>query len=67
MFASVIAIAGIGVVALPAGVFASAFSDELRERQEAKAEAATHAYSSQAERTPDGKVPLPGTDGGLGD
>ncbi len=31
--ASVIAIAGIGVVALPAGVFASAFSDELRERQ----------------------------------
>ncbi len=67
MFASVIAIAGIGVVALPAGVFASAFSDELRERQDAKAEAATHAYSSQAERTPDGKVPLPGTDGGLGD
>nr|WP_321512244.1 ion transporter [uncultured Hyphomonas sp.] len=67
MFASVIAIAGIGVVALPAGVFASAFSDELRERQEAKEKAATHAYSSQAERTPDGKVPLPGTDGGLGD
>jgi voltage-gated potassium channel len=67
MFASVIAIAGIGVVALPAGVFASAFSDELRERQEAKAQAATHAYSSQAERTPEGKVPLPGTDGGLGD
>lgn len=67
MFASVIAIAGIGVVALPAGVFASAFSDELRERQEAKEQAAAHAYSSQAERTPDGKVPLPGTDGGLGD
>ena len=35
-FASVIAIAGIGVVALPAGVFASAFSDELRERENAK-------------------------------
>ncbi len=36
VFASVIAIAGIGVVALPAGVFASAFSDELRERENAK-------------------------------
>lgn len=34
--ASIIAIAGIGVVALPAGVFASAFSDELRERELAK-------------------------------
>lgn len=32
--AAIIAIAGIGVVALPAGVFASAFSDELRERRE---------------------------------
>ncbi|MEM9225136.1 MAG: ion transporter [Pseudomonadota bacterium] len=31
--ASVIALAGIGVVALPAGVFASAFADELRERE----------------------------------
>ncbi len=31
--ASIIALAGIGVVALPAGVFASAFSDELRERE----------------------------------
>ena len=55
------------VVALPAGVFASAFSDELRERQEAKAQTATHAYSSQAERTPEGKVPLPGTGGNLED
>ena len=35
-FASIIAIAGIGMVALPAGVFASAFSDELRERENAK-------------------------------
>ncbi len=34
--AGVIAIAGIGVVALPAGVFASAFSDELREQERAK-------------------------------
>jgi voltage-gated potassium channel len=31
--ASVIALAGIGVVALPAGIFASAFSDELRDRE----------------------------------
>ena len=37
-FASVIAIAGIGMVALPAGVFASAFSDEIRERENAKQE-----------------------------
>lgn len=34
--AGVIALAGVGVVALPAGVFASAFSDELRERELAK-------------------------------
>lgn len=34
--AGLIAIAGIGVVALPAGVFASAFSDELRERELAR-------------------------------
>lgn len=37
-FASMIALAGIGVVALPAGVFASAFSDELRERELKKLE-----------------------------
>lgn len=36
--ASCIALAGIGVVALPAGVFASAFSDVIRERQESRAE-----------------------------
>ena len=36
--ASVIAMAGIGVVALPAGVFASAFSDELRARADARKE-----------------------------
>ena len=34
--ASIIAIAGIGVVALPTGIFASAFSDELREREQAR-------------------------------
>ncbi len=39
MAAGLIAIAGVGVVALPAGVFASAFSDELRARDEKKAEA----------------------------
>ena len=33
IFAAIISLAGIGVVALPAGVFASAFSDELRERE----------------------------------
>jgi voltage-gated potassium channel len=33
IFAALISLAGIGVVALPAGVFASAFSDELRERE----------------------------------
>lgn len=38
--ASFIALAGIGVVALPAGVFASAFSDEIRERETARQEAA---------------------------
>ena len=37
-FASIIAIAGIGMVALPAGVFASAFSDEIRERETVKQE-----------------------------
>ncbi|MAP93378.1 MAG: cation transporter [Ponticaulis sp.] len=36
--ASCIALAGIGVVALPAGVFASSFSDVIRERQEAALE-----------------------------
>ena len=35
---SVISLAGIGVVALPAGVFASAFSDELRARDAKKLE-----------------------------
>jgi len=34
--ASAIAFAGIGVVALPTGIFASAFSDELRERERAR-------------------------------
>ena len=38
MAASIIALAGIGVVALPAGVFASAFTDAIREEKEEKDE-----------------------------
>jgi voltage-gated potassium channel len=37
--AAAISLAGIGVVALPAGILASAFSDELRERESARAAA----------------------------
>lgn len=36
--AAIISLAGIGVVALPAGVFASAFSDEIRERERSRLE-----------------------------
>ncbi|WP_233349016.1 ion transporter [Henriciella marina] len=49
-FASVIAIAGIGMVALPAGVFASAFSDELRDRQAAKLERREKALEARVDR-----------------
>lgn len=59
-FASVIAVAGIGMVALPAGVFASAFSDELRERENAKLErrnqqleAEVEEYESRDEAAPE--------------
>ncbi|MGB3627457.1 MAG: ion transporter [Henriciella sp.] len=63
-FASVIAIAGIGVVALPAGVFASAFSDEIKERETAKLERRGHDdYEAESGETdtvdeahPDDKV-----------
>jgi voltage-gated potassium channel len=34
--ASVVVVAGVGVVALPTGIFASAFSDELRQREQAR-------------------------------
>lgn len=51
--ASVISLAGIGVVALPAGVFASAFSDELRERELAKLKDRLEDVDS-AKRAPDG-------------
>lgn len=49
IFASVIALAGIGVVALPAGVFASAFSDELREREIKKLKARVEAVETENE------------------
>lgn len=44
--ASVIAFAGIGVVALPTGIFASAFSDELREREQARVRNAAAAAAN---------------------
>jgi voltage-gated potassium channel len=54
--ASLIAIAGIGVVALPTGIFASAFADELREREKAKratiSVAETRAEAAGARRAP---------------
>ena len=49
IFASVIALAGIGVVALPAGVFASAFSDELREREISKLKEQVEKVESENE------------------
>jgi voltage-gated potassium channel len=44
--AGMIAVAGIGVVALPTGIFASAFSDELREREKLRKEAREHAKAA---------------------
>ena len=49
VFASVIAIAGIGMVALPAGVFASAFADELRERETARLKRETEALEDRVD------------------
>lgn len=43
--AGIIAVAGIGVVALPAGIFASAFADELREREREKQKLADQTAS----------------------
>ena len=51
--AAVIAIAGIGVVAQPAGVFASAFSDERRERQLQKLQDRVEAAEAQAGAAPE--------------
>ena len=50
--AAIIALAGIGVVALPAGVFASAFSDELRERERAKQSARIATPSTGEDEPP---------------
>ncbi|KCZ92788.1 ion transporter [Hyphomonas johnsonii] len=52
-FASVIALAGIGVVALPAGVFASAFSDELRERELARLKDRVEEIEAEAGAAPE--------------
>lgn len=49
LFAAVISLAGIGVVALPAGVFASAFSDELREREINKLKERVEEVASEVE------------------
>jgi voltage-gated potassium channel len=49
--ASVIAMAGIGVVALPAGVFASAFSDELRARADLRKEEEARRHAMGLEDT----------------
>lgn len=49
IFASIIALAGIGVVALPAGVFASAFSDELREREISQLKSRNEELESEQE------------------
>ena len=47
--ASIIAFAGIGVVALPTGIFASAFSDELREREKHRLRSAAAASENVSE------------------
>jgi voltage-gated potassium channel len=51
--AGMIAVAGIGVVALPTGIFASAFSDELRERDRVRKEA---RESAKAAHDKDGRA-----------
>ena len=51
--ASIIALAGIGVVALPTGVFASAFSDELRERDRMRREMKARRVARENAPDPD--------------
>lgn len=51
--ASAIALAGIGVVALPAGVFASAFSDIIREESEQKLEGRAKRQLTGQEKSSD--------------
>ena len=53
VFAAVISLAGIGVVALPAGVFASAFSDELREREIKKLQSRVEQAEAEVEELED--------------
>jgi voltage-gated potassium channel len=50
MASGMIAVAGIGVVALPTGIFASAFSDELRERDRLRKEARASAKADVSEK-----------------
>ena len=50
VFAAMIAIAGVGVVALPAGVFASAFSTELHTRAEARLKQREEALETRMDK-----------------
>jgi voltage-gated potassium channel len=45
--AALVALAGVGIVAMPTGILASAFAEEFRERHEA--ELAARAADAQAE------------------
>ncbi len=47
--AGLVALAGIGIVAMPTGILASAFAEEFRERHERQARAAKDAESEAAE------------------
>jgi voltage-gated potassium channel len=47
--AGLVALAGIGIVAMPTGILASAFAEEFRERHEAKQRAADEARKKAAE------------------
>jgi voltage-gated potassium channel len=60
--AATIAVAGIGVVALPAGIFASAFSDELRERERARLHSATEQAGNAAAGSPAAGAGQPSSD-----
>ncbi|MFC4237987.1 ion transporter [Thalassospira xianhensis] len=47
VIASLISLTGIGIVAVPAGILASAFSSELRRREDAYRQQATHQLSGK--------------------
>ncbi len=55
--ASIIAFAGIGVVALPTGIFASAFSDELRDREKLRMRNLAASADNVAEMSPSAGQP----------